>query len=538
MILKNAKPSLSALKEHKLSLVFAILLIIVFLNSWDYFPFVDEVENLYDAFLVSRGLVPYRDYFTNHLPGVHMIMAPFFLALDPLLSNYQLHFVGRLFIFILHVFSNVFLFQQILNVVAPDSKIKNSKKHSAFLAFFLLVSYLVSIIFMTNLVWSESFLYCYLAISFGFFLKIIDHRMTKTNYMLWGALSAAGILISLIASPLIICNLFFIIVFLVIKNEATIRARLFSVVLFLLAFLIPTACIALILLPAVGWEDFYFQVIGCTLKYEPITAFGFDGLIGGLLRPLSYIIHCFQRYTFIPDKPVILSEGSMGHDSVFLFFLFLSIITLFLILDKYEFKEKAILCLAGVGLVYSSLVRGTHFHVGFGFHFTFSLSVLGFSFLLRLKKIRQLNFITKAIIFLPIMVGAILAYNGSVIIYRVANGKDNYTIEGTGQKIGKSKVKKLLADYNDPDGSHYKVWIPGFIPGRLYYSEMLPANIFYMFFPRGNEDAYYQKFYRTIIESENILILPLNDYPVMPKMLSDGIKRKIQKQIDYIASLK
>ena len=75
-----------------IALTTSILLLIVFLNSWDYFPFVDEVENLYDAFLVSRGLIPYRDYFTNHLPGVHFLFSPVFLVLDPFFSNYQLHF--------------------------------------------------------------------------------------------------------------------------------------------------------------------------------------------------------------------------------------------------------------------------------------------------------------------------------------------------------------------------------------------------------------------------------------------------------------
>ncbi len=37
---------------------------------------IDEPQHLHAAWLVSRGLVPYRDYFDHHMPMFHVLMAP------------------------------------------------------------------------------------------------------------------------------------------------------------------------------------------------------------------------------------------------------------------------------------------------------------------------------------------------------------------------------------------------------------------------------------------------------------------------------
>ncbi|MFP2913098.1 hypothetical protein ACLESD_50460, partial [Pyxidicoccus sp. 3LFB2] len=47
---------------------------------------IDEFQYAHAAWLVSRGQVPYRDFFEVHLPLVYQVLAPLFLVLgdDPL----------------------------------------------------------------------------------------------------------------------------------------------------------------------------------------------------------------------------------------------------------------------------------------------------------------------------------------------------------------------------------------------------------------------------------------------------------------------
>jgi hypothetical protein len=132
---------------------------LVFYHNWDYFPFVDEIENLYGSYLIGRGLLPHKDYFTNHLPGVHLLFAPLFSIMGPLLSNYQLHCVARLTILLLQALSQVYLLHALLNFTEEDTPHRDTlRSRMPLYAAFTLVSYIVAPIFMTNLVWSESLL--------------------------------------------------------------------------------------------------------------------------------------------------------------------------------------------------------------------------------------------------------------------------------------------------------------------------------------------------------------------------------------------
>src|SRR5271155_1174486 len=38
----------------------------------------DEFEHLHAAWLISRGLIPYRDFFEHHTPGFWLMLAPLY----------------------------------------------------------------------------------------------------------------------------------------------------------------------------------------------------------------------------------------------------------------------------------------------------------------------------------------------------------------------------------------------------------------------------------------------------------------------------
>jgi hypothetical protein len=42
----------------------------------------DEFEHLHGAWLISKGLLPYRDYFEHHTPWLHFLLAPFYHFFD------------------------------------------------------------------------------------------------------------------------------------------------------------------------------------------------------------------------------------------------------------------------------------------------------------------------------------------------------------------------------------------------------------------------------------------------------------------------
>jgi 4-amino-4-deoxy-L-arabinose transferase-like glycosyltransferase len=42
----------------------------------------DEFEHLHGAWAITKGLVPYRDFFEHHTPGIHFLLAPLFLFFD------------------------------------------------------------------------------------------------------------------------------------------------------------------------------------------------------------------------------------------------------------------------------------------------------------------------------------------------------------------------------------------------------------------------------------------------------------------------
>jgi hypothetical protein len=69
-------------KERAVVLTCAVLVVVPFLSrlallkTRGFNP--DELQHLHSAWCVSKGLVPYRDYFDHHTPLLHFFLAPFF----------------------------------------------------------------------------------------------------------------------------------------------------------------------------------------------------------------------------------------------------------------------------------------------------------------------------------------------------------------------------------------------------------------------------------------------------------------------------
>src|SRR5690242_208766 len=73
----------------------------------------DELEHAHAAWSVSRGLVPYRDFFEHHTPWFHFTLAPFFhwfRVAESFESARHFLIFGRLFSLALTVLSVVLIF--------------------------------------------------------------------------------------------------------------------------------------------------------------------------------------------------------------------------------------------------------------------------------------------------------------------------------------------------------------------------------------------------------------------------------------------
>ena len=511
----------------------ALLVLFVLITTWDYFPFVDEVDNLYGAFLISKGFLPYQDFFSGHLPGVPFLFAPLFYLLGPLLSNYHMHFVGRLAVLLLQALANIYLARHfIITFFSGHPKLSAHRQNFIF-SILVLLSYLVSPIFMTNLVWSESLLYCYLALSLSFFLQIMDARMSGRSFFVWGVLSGIIILVSLIALPIIFCNIFFLAVLTLIDRRFRTRMYFIDILNFLGTLLISLALFLIFIVCTAGWEELYFQAIGLNLKYVSMTAFGYDGILGVLLSPLQYLLFCCRTFLFPQAAPVIFSETKF--DSIFMVMTILSVLV-FLFIPQKNRREKIVISLYALGLIYSSLVRHVHFHVGFGFHLAFTITFIGiFCYSFYSPGSPKQKRTALASLCIPALIGMILAYNGLCINIRLLSSREIFTIKGTGQFHEIRKLRSLLKSYNDPQAQKYKVWIPGCLPGDLYYSEMLPAHKYYMFFVRGIEEPYFDKVLKEILENDNILILPKEKYFYFPEKIVKRIQHKIDLQSRHLS---
>jgi hypothetical protein len=51
----------------------------------------DEFEHLHAAWYISKGMLPYRDFFEHHTPWLHFFLAPFFVFFDVETNSTEAH---------------------------------------------------------------------------------------------------------------------------------------------------------------------------------------------------------------------------------------------------------------------------------------------------------------------------------------------------------------------------------------------------------------------------------------------------------------
>jgi hypothetical protein len=339
-------------------------------------------------------------------------------------------------------------------------------------------------------------------------------------------------LISLIAVPIVFCNLCFIYISLFAIRTGLRRKGIANSLLLLGAICLPLAAFAVLAISRIGWEELYYQVWTINQKYNTIAAFGYTGVLGVVLRPLEFVCICLRTRTFLPQHPMILSEDSKS------FLLFISCLTILavLLLKKGSRRRRWLFAAFLSALMYSSLVRGNAFHLGFVFHFAFTLSAVYLILLSKRRLASSFSSFPGVLLFVPVGLGLCLFLNACLLNGRIIGGREPFTIKGTGTFSELFKIRKLLASFNDVTGQRHRIWIPQFLPGDLYYSELLPAHKMYMYYPCFEHDPFLLSAYAKILADEKILVLPKDDYSHIPGRLREYIEETIGEQATYISS--
>lgn len=517
-------------KKYFFSAFSIIGLGIVFYYTWDYFSFCDEFENLYDTYLLANGLLPHKDYWRTKLPGLHLLFSPLFMLLDPRLSKHQLHFVLRAIVLLLQCFSQIYFLRQIL--AFTDTGIKDrdeSKNNVLFYIMIALTSYVISTLLRTNLFWNESFQYCYLLVSSAFFLKLNSHKIRYRDYILFGLASSVSVLISLIAIPIVICNIVFVAISLFMLplelRRKQIRRSFHA---------LGTLCLILIsfiwfIVDKVGWTEFYYQVWVINQKYNAIMSFGYTGVIGVVLKPLDFVLECLRTSTL---RPELTPDREYPITS---FFLILSCFTIinYLFLNI-KTKYRWLLLAFFSGLIYSSFVRGIAFHVGFAFHFAFTLSIVWLILLYKKRVIDDLPLLSRVFLFVPVAICIYLCFYACIELnIYIDKCKTEQGLIPTESSYWISEKEKLFSLVGDRQAQEHRCWVPFFEPKALYYANLLPANKVYMFLSAFVDEPSLISSYEAILANENILI-----YPGDSKGFSDKLRRmmveKLRRQSRYI----
>jgi hypothetical protein len=88
-------------KKSRFSLTPFILINLLFLAAWGIFIGLDrdETEHLHCAWLISQGLIPYKDFWQHHLPLLWVLLAPLFKLLKSSVFIFSLSRILSAFIF-------------------------------------------------------------------------------------------------------------------------------------------------------------------------------------------------------------------------------------------------------------------------------------------------------------------------------------------------------------------------------------------------------------------------------------------------------
>jgi hypothetical protein len=509
---------------------------VLFHFNWDGWSFCDEMENLYDSYLVAHGWLPYRDYWRTHFPGVELLLAPLFLILQPPASNYQLYFVGRFLVLTLHILAQVYLLHQLFRYTEPGEHFERTfRSRLPWYAVVALVSYIISPILMTNLVWSESFLYCYLLFSVGFFLRWVHGQARWVETLFFGIMSGISIAASAIAAPIVLCILLFCWISPLASRGRGWPRHVFHSACLLGGTCVPLICVGLLAVVKIGWEETWFQAWTVPTRYQAITAFGQAGLLGAALKPLEYILACLRVVDLMPKYPLILSFRFQKEESCLVIVMCLIVGNYVLLKTKPGFPVwRFVVFLAA--LLYSSLVRGQAFHIGFGFHCAFTLAV-AWLILLRERRVSfDVSASQKVLLLLPILASFNLFVNGCRLqcVYLGAYVQRPGSPTRKDAAIATFAVRKLLAAHDDVQGERHRIWIPGFRPHVLYYTGLFPADKVYMALPLHGSDPYVRAAYERIVSEESILVLPINDSRGMPLAVGKSMAEKLERQSAYI----
>ncbi len=238
------KAILSSLHQKKYYIVFVLAFFLsahIYSQYFSNLSYPDEFDNFANSWLMARGMVPYRDFFSHHLPTLIYLGAPL-----------ELFFHSKI-AFRLEIFSLYFLF-----FLITFKYLKGYFKFSI-IPFMIFSSYAIALFggqqFADGVIWAITLLSAFFIVA-----KNLGNTLTKKETVIFSLLMLATVL----SSPAHILGFAMLITLHLIsqkKQKGSIHKNLNNLKIMLLSISIPSAILLLYLIGTKSLVVFYQSTI-------------------------------------------------------------------------------------------------------------------------------------------------------------------------------------------------------------------------------------------------------------------------------------
>lgn len=275
MTLPSAKTVYRKALQHKFLLLFFISITAIFLLNSLHILYPDEYDNVLGGLLITRGKLPYIDYFAHHGPGAY-----FLAAVIAIFSGAKIVYFRIIYNFLISIFliSNLYLLS------------KKIKFNHVFYYLFLLLASLLSIYFWGHIMLADSMVAWLLIAPYSLiFLKIYFRKKIDLRDIWFISISTCLILLT---SLTYIFAIFFLVLFSLIYYLQTNRNLNLRILIKLLAiYATPYLLFVFYLLITGSMSEYIFQNFTYNIRY-------YASDIGGAqaASPLSYALAIYENF--------------------------------------------------------------------------------------------------------------------------------------------------------------------------------------------------------------------------------------------------
>lgn len=261
--------------QHKFLLLFFILITTIFLLNSLHILFPDEYDNMLGGLLITRGKLPYIDYFAHHGPGAYFVAAAI-----TIFSGAKVVYFRIIYNFLISVllFCNFYLLSK---------KIKFN--HTFYYLFLILVS-LLSIYFWGHIMLADSVVAWLLIVPYSLiFLKMYLRKKMNLGDIWLISISTFFILLT---SLTYVFAIFFLVLFSLIYYLQTNRnLNLHTLVKLFVIYITPYLVFVFYLIVTGSMAEYIFQNFTYNIQYY---AFDINGVPA--TRPLSYALAIYELF--------------------------------------------------------------------------------------------------------------------------------------------------------------------------------------------------------------------------------------------------